>query len=156
MLIYTSNQRNKHTFNRFLSEFHSKQLSHAYSVWWLSAVSISCELHYFSTSTHPSLPKVRKRMCTAAFPVYTTLLHLGQQILYSPSNSFLLFQLNGCCYVNGVRHPQHTQTGSNTSTIAQYSSNGLTNTRCCRYSCMRSWWWVEVPPETCRAVSIYK
>jgi hypothetical protein len=33
------------------------------------------------------------------------------------------------------------------------SSDGLTNTRCCRYSCMRSWWWVEVPPETCRAVS---
>ena len=33
------------------------------------------------------------------------------------------------------------------------SSNGVTNTRCCRYSCMRSRWWVEVPPETCRAVS---
>jgi len=31
-----------------------------------------------------------------------------------------------------------------------------TNTRCCRYSCIRSWWWVEVPPETCRAVSRYK
>jgi hypothetical protein len=35
------------------------------------------------------------------------------------------------------------------------SSNGMTNTRCCRYSCMCSWWWVEVPPETCRAVSRY-
>ena len=40
--------------------------------------------------------------------------------------------------------------------IAAGSSNGLTNTRCCRYSCMCSWWWVEVPPETCRAVSRYK
>src|SRR5215475_10844234 len=39
---------------------------------------------------------------------------------------------------NGVRHPQHTQTGSNSSTIAADSSNGVTNTRCCRYSCMRS------------------
>jgi len=37
--------------------------------------------------------------------------------------------------------------------IAAGSSNGVTNTRCCRYSCLRSWWWVEVPPETCRAVS---
>ena len=37
--------------------------------------------------------------------------------------------------------------------IAAGSSNGMTNTRCCRYSCLRSWWWVEVPPETCRAVS---
>jgi hypothetical protein len=28
-----------------------------------------------------------------------------------------------------------------------------TNTRCCRYSCLSSWFWVVVPPETCRAVS---
>jgi hypothetical protein len=37
--------------------------------------------------------------------------------------------------------------------IAAGSSNGVTNTRCCRYSCLRSWWWVEAPPEICRAVS---
>jgi hypothetical protein len=37
-----------------------------------------------------------------------------------------------------VRHPQHTQTDSNFSTIAADSSNGVTNTRCCRYRCMRS------------------
>jgi hypothetical protein len=60
------------------------------------------------------------------------------------------------CAVGGVGHPQHTQTGSNSSTIAADSSNGMTNTRCCRYRCMRPWWWVEVPPETCRAVSRYK
>jgi hypothetical protein len=42
------------------------------------------------------------------------------------------------CAVGGVHHPQHTQTGSNFSTIASDSSNGATNTRCCRYSCMRS------------------
>jgi hypothetical protein len=30
--------------------------------------------------------------------------------------------------------------GSNSSTIAADSSNGVTNTRCCRYSCMCSWW----------------
>jgi hypothetical protein len=41
-------------------------------------------------------------------------------------------------------------------TIAADSSNCVTNTRCCRYSCMRSWWWVKVPTETCRAVSRYK
>jgi hypothetical protein len=55
-----------------------------------------------------------------------------------------------------LRHPQHIQTGSISSTIAADSSNGVTNIRCCRYRCMRSWWWVEVPPETCRAVSRYK
>jgi hypothetical protein len=40
--------------------------------------------------------------------------------------------------VGGVRHPQHTQTSSNSSTIAAGSSNGVKNTRCCRYSCMCS------------------
>jgi hypothetical protein len=35
-------------------------------------------------------------------------------------------------------HPQHTQTGSNSSTIAADSSNGVTSTRCCRYNCMSS------------------
>jgi hypothetical protein len=44
----------------------------------------------------------------------------------------------------------------NSSTIAADSNDGVTNTRCCRYSCMRSWWWVEVPPATCRAVFRYK
>ena len=37
--------------------------------------------------------------------------------------------------------------------IAAGSSNGLTDTRCCRYSSLRFWWWVVVTPETCRAVS---
>jgi hypothetical protein len=37
------------------------------------------------------------------------------------------------CAVGGIRHPQQTQTGSNSSTIAVDSSNGVTNTRCCRY-----------------------
>jgi hypothetical protein len=53
------------------------------------------------------------------------------------------------CHLS-VRHPQHTQTSSNSSTIAAERSNGVTITRCCRYNCLRSWWWMEVPPETCR------
>jgi len=63
---------------------------------------------------------------------------------------------SGICHavIAIICHPQHTQTGSNSSTIAADSNNGVTNTRCCRNSCLRSWWWVEVPPETCRAVSI--
>jgi hypothetical protein len=28
----------------------------------------------------------------------------------------------------------------------------VTSTRYCKYSCMYSWWWVEIPPKTCRAV----
>ena len=33
-----------------------------------------------------------------------------------------------------VYHPLHTQTSSNSTTIAADSSNGVTNTSCCRYS----------------------
>jgi hypothetical protein len=36
------------------------------------------------------------------------------------------------CAGGGARHPQHTQTRSNSSTIAADSSNGVTNTRSCR------------------------
>jgi hypothetical protein len=58
---------------------------------------------------------------------------------------------------SGARRTVSTEPGicytvagsSNSSTIAAGSSKSVTNTRCCRYSCMRSWWWVEVPPETC-------
>jgi len=57
-----------------------------------------------------------------------------------------------CCYCGRVGTAQHTQTSSNSSTIAADSSNGVTDTRCCRYGCLRSWWWVGVPPETCRAI----
>jgi hypothetical protein len=48
-----------------------------------------------------------------------------------------------------------TQTSATSSTIAAGSNNCETNNRCCRYSCMRSWWWVEVPLKTCRAASRY-
>jgi hypothetical protein len=41
---------------------------------------------------------------------------------------------------------------SNCSTTAEGSRVGLTGARCCNYSYMCSWWWVELPPETCRAV----
>ena len=42
------------------------------------------------------------------------------------------------CAVGDVRHPQHTQTSSNSSTIAADRNNSVTNTRCCRYSCLCS------------------
>jgi hypothetical protein len=63
-----------------------------------------------------------------------------QRILFCVKHILLyyFFILYYECAVGGVRHPQHTQTGSNSSTIAADSSNGVTNARCCRYSCMRS------------------
>jgi len=36
------------------------------------------------------------------------------------------------------------------------SRYAFTKDGCCRYSDMSSWWWVKIPPETCRAVYRYK
>jgi len=36
--------------------------------------------------------------------------------------------------------------------VAEGSRDGLTSPRCCNYSYMCSWWWVELSPETFRAV----
>jgi hypothetical protein len=48
------------------------------------------------------------------------------------------------CAVGGVRHPQHTQNSSNSSTIAADSSNGVTNANYCRYRFCApddGWWY---------------
>jgi len=66
----------------------------------------------------------------------------------------LLWVCFGWCIVHrSIHYPHQTHTSSNSSTIATGKSNGVTNTRGCRYICMRSWWWVDVLPEICRAVS---
>jgi len=41
---------------------------------------------------------------------------------------------------------------TNCTTTAEGSRDGLTSARCCNYNYMCSWWWVDLPPETCRAV----
>ena len=46
-----------------------------------------------------------------------------------------------------IQFPHHIQTSSNSSTLAAGSSDGLTSTRYCKYSCVCSWWWVEIQPE---------
>jgi len=94
--------------------------------------------------------------CSTCFGLY---LHPSSEALTTVSTAsgichtviaiFRWFQ----CAVVAVRNPQHTQTGSKSSTIAADINNGVTNTICCRCNCLCSWWWVMVPPETCRAVS---
>src|SRR5215475_583862 len=72
----------------------------------------------------------------SAYNCIYSIWHLSHRYCYLPLSwkSWYRFE----CAVGGVRHPQHTQTCSTSSTIAADSSNGATNTRCCRYSCMRS------------------
>ena len=60
------------------------------------------------------------------------------------------YMLNRYCYLpllwksqqphqnRSIPFPHHTQTSNNSSTIATGSSNGLTNARYCRYSCVCS------------------
>jgi hypothetical protein len=66
-------------------------------------------------------------------------LYLQHLVFFTPLLLSAAFSWNRFeCAVGGVRHAQHTQTGFNTSTIAADSSNGVTNNRCCRYSCVCS------------------
>jgi hypothetical protein len=98
------------------------------------------------------------------FNVYGSVQHLNNILIYTQQNATLhsLFYLETDLHNSGgtsthhqerkqlylqhlvfarpllLRHPQHTQTGSNSSTIAADSSKVLANTRFCRYSFMRS------------------
>jgi hypothetical protein len=62
--------------------------------------------------------------------------------------------------VDGWRyHPKHVEQFTFINKLYIVASCyifGLTNARCCVYSDMNSWWWVEIPPETYRAVYSYK
>jgi hypothetical protein len=114
-------------------------------------------------SLAPFLSQINSsRRHTILFNLYPLLCHPIFVLLFQVLSFLQVYHIQPVCMlmhecaVGGVRHPQHTQTCSNSSTLAADSSNSVTSTRCCRYSCMRSWWWVEVPPETCRAVSRYK
>ena len=53
---------------------------------------------------------------------------------------------------NRLRYLPLSWSGSNCSMTAEGSRDGLTSARCRDYSYMCSWWWVESPPKTCRAV----
>ena len=75
---------------------------------------------------------------TDAHPVSTNNILIYEYIQkYATLHSLFYLEI-AVCAVGDVRHPQHTQTSFNSSTIAAGSSNGATNTRFCRYSCMRS------------------
>jgi hypothetical protein len=86
------------------------------------------EVYNLPYDTSVRAPLVRRTLCS----------------LYSSSCRVLRSILACTVMVESVirlyrsRHPQHTHTGSNSSTIAADSSKGVTNTRCCRYGCMCS------------------
>ena len=87
--------------------------------------------------------------------------HLKNILLYIQQDATWHIYLQTALHVSGGTSTHHRERKTNVSTasgichtaIAAGSSNTMTNTRCCRYICLRFWWWVEVPPETCRAVS---
>jgi hypothetical protein len=87
------------------------------------------------------LPPIIRSACNCIYSIW----YLLHRYCYLPLSwkSWNRFE----CSVAGVRHPQHTQTGSNSSTIAADSSNGVTNTRCFICSCMRSWYGWKYHPK---------
>ena len=64
-----------------------------------------------------------------------------------------LFYLETALHVSGGKTTHHQERKQLYPQHLAGSSNGVTNNRCCRYSCLHSWWWVVVPSETCRAFS---
>jgi len=54
---------------------------------------------------------------------------------FHPSSGAHKLYLQGLLFVTPLLLP---------AAIAAGSSNGLTNTRCCRYSCLCFWWWAKV------------
>jgi hypothetical protein len=115
-------------------------------------------------------------LCHMAYSRYLTIILLMWRIWWTPNSIPIyiqqdatlhsLFYLETALHVSGVTSTYHQERKQLylqhlvfvtplllPAAIAADSSNGLTNNISCRYSCMRSWWWVRVPPETCRAVS---
>jgi hypothetical protein len=91
----------------------------------------------------------------------------GRENLYPKRCNVTQFILSGNCFTCFGWYNTHHQERKQLSRIysiwylsdrycylllAAGRSNGVTNTRCCRYSCLRSWWCVVVPPETCKEV----
>jgi len=61
---------------------------------------------------------------------------------------------SSCHCIHCISRRERDWTGPVTFTTG--CSYGFTNNRCCIYSDMSSRWWVEIPPETCRAVYRHK
>ena len=64
-------------------------------------------------------------------------------------NYSIWYLLNRYCYL--TLSWRSRKWSSDSSTVAATSKYGLTSARCCNYSYMCSWWWIEVPPEICSA-----
>jgi hypothetical protein len=58
-----------------------------------------------------------------------------------------------------IRSRKVAQTGPYLSSLADFTHcifQSLTSGRCCDYSYMCSWWWVELPPEICTESTLQK
>ena len=96
-----------------------------------NALAMKCKAHY--PVTHAQIKTFKESSGTQQISINNAF--LGPV----PDRILIVLELDHvsvCC--GWLRRPKHTQTCSNFSTIAADKSNGVTNTRCCRYSCMRS------------------
>jgi hypothetical protein len=80
--------------------FGTNRLNPAYLARKLVVQPTSCKFTLPPFPIRLSLLMVQQRLCIVALPSYTTLLSLSQYFLYSPSSSFLQFQLVYCSYVS--------------------------------------------------------
>jgi hypothetical protein len=115
--------------------------------------------NYIYSEHHPSLSMTVQQDATKyillyfcklfyTFRVFTPLIISGT---YNRNYSIWQWS-NRLCYLLLSWSSWNCNWSSNFFTTVEGSKDGLTSARCCNYGCMCSWWWVELPPETCRAV----
>jgi hypothetical protein len=67
-----------------------------------------------------------------------------------------MFRVVSPSIIRSSCHCIHTICSSHPVTFMTGCSYSLTSARWCGHSDMSSWWWVEIPPQTCRAIYRHK
>ena len=103
-----------------------------------------------SSEAHITVPTVKKVKCSRYRPGVIQKMGRGIALLFHDRGTRRGWVVT-VSTVSGIN-----ETVAATCRERSSSSNGLNNARYCRYNNMSSWWWAEIPPETCRAVYRYK
>jgi len=135
------------------------------SVPWLTTVSFVslCWVHkYWSVSVTCFLFYTHLEFVWSIRPLLMFMAPCNVNIFQYMSNKMQLhtvyLYLETAVHVSGGTSTHHQELSHCYRYLPLVAGSGkcVTTIRCCRYSCMCSWWWVELPLETCRAVSGYK
>ena len=136
----------------WIADVHSRFFCQSFCLWLFSKPRLITQLYL------PVLFKINKKGKPNKHLTCVWYFFFFQYISIKIKKNTVYLDLKTALHVSGgisTHHQEHTQLYLQHLVLVKpllLRSNGLTSTRCCRYSCVCSWWWVEIPPETCRAV----